>query len=82
MNVTIKNVVDNVFKYHKLFFINIGSYRDILVQTWPLFDNFWSLKLYVQYDVFNCLKYDVSICPMVCPNFSLKRLAVFELKAN
>ena len=45
MNITKrKAVVDNVLKSQKLFFINIGNYRDISVQNCPLSAHFWPVK--------------------------------------
>ena len=75
---TMAQSFSSIFQHHKPFFINIDTYRDILVQIRPFFDNFWPLKLYVQYEAFICPKYEVSICPTLCPNFSFPRLAIFE----
>ena len=41
MNITKRKAVDSVLKNHKSFFINIGNYRDISVQNFPLSAHFW-----------------------------------------
>ena len=50
MNITVKKVVDNEFKNRKSFFNNIGTYRDAGLNL-TTFWQFFSLKLYVQYEV-------------------------------
>ena len=45
MNTTIKKIVDNVFKRHKPFFINIRVFRVMPIQAFPLFADFRPLKL-------------------------------------
>ena len=40
-----RKVVDSVFKNHKLFYINIGTYGDILVQMYSIFINIQPLNL-------------------------------------
>ena len=42
---TIRKVVDSVLKNYKPFFINISTYRDILVQIRPLFADFRPVKI-------------------------------------
>ena len=46
MNMTKHEVVDSVLKNHKPFLINIGNYRDILVQIHPPFAHFWLVKFW------------------------------------
>ena len=46
MNITKRKVVDSVLKNHKPFLINIGNYRDILVQIRQLFAHFWPVKFW------------------------------------
>ena len=45
MIITKGKVVTSVLKNHKPFFINIGTYQDILVQLRQLFAHFWVVKL-------------------------------------
>ena len=46
MNITKRKPVDSVLKNHKPFFINIGKYRDILVQNHSLSAHFWAVKFW------------------------------------
>ena len=48
MNITKRKTVDSVLKNRKPFFINIGNYRDILVQNRPLSAYFWPVKFWSQ----------------------------------
>ena len=40
MNVTKRKAVDRVLKNHKLFFIRVDIYRDVLIQNRPLSAHF------------------------------------------
>ena len=77
MNITKQKVVDSVFKNYKSFFINIGNYRDISVQTRQLFTRFlpvkfWSRERTPPNSV--CIKHLQA--PILCPNFSFARQVV------
>ena len=68
-----------MLKIHKSFFINIGIYRDILVQNRQLFAHFrtvtfWSRDRALSNSV--CIKH--LLVPILCPNFSFVKSVFFE----
>ena len=70
MNIT-KKVVDSVLKNQEQLFINIGTYRDILVQICPLFANFRPVKFRSRDRAPpNSVRIKPLKALMMCPNFS------------
>ena len=80
MNITKRKAVDSVLKNHKPFFINIGNYRDILVQNSTLSAHFWPVKFWSSNGAppkLVCIKH--LLAHTLSPNFRFARQVVLEL---
>ena len=85
MNIAITKVLISVFKNHKLFSKNITTctYRDIPLQTLPLFDRFLPQKFRSRdWKPSNLVCIHCLSLPMLCPNFNFSRSAVFFVKSE
>ena len=69
MNMTMIKVISSMFKKHKLFFANVGSY----LNTCPLFADFWPLKsISRDWALLVHLVHIRSLsAPKLCSNFSI-----------
>ena len=65
-------LIDRVLKNHKLFFTNVGNYRNILVQTLQRFAHFWPVKFWPRNRAPpNLICKERSSALTLCLNFSL-----------
>ena len=77
MNMTMRKTVSSVFKNHKIFVINMGSYRDVPVQNCPLLADFWPLKSQSRdWAPSNLVGIQPLSAPMLQSNFSIPRPAI------
>ena len=76
MNMTMRKVVSSMFEQHKLFFIDVGSYRDIPLQNCPLFSDFRPLKSQSRdWAPPNLMCIQSPTAPTLCSNFIVPHLA-------